>query len=277
MTYVVLIQIHDEGDKLASCIDALANQTLLPDKVIIVDDGTPNESVYSAYLKLETTNLLVDYCRAADNKRPNLDTVGKAMLRVWITRIFLDFLEPPLYNYVSIIDVDSLPEETYYEDIINRMDFDLDLVCASGIIQVGTKQEDLVSAKVIKRKDARGSGKVIRTDFLGNIPLKLFPEVAWDTWINVKAKLAGKKALQIPSAILYSTRPTTRLMRRNNYRDGRLTYHFGYNPLLVLYKVLFRGKDVWRGYQDAKRNQWRLPDPTVRKWFGWRYWFHFWK
>lgn len=280
MSYVVLIQIHDEAEKLSKCLTSLANQTQLPDKVIIVDDGTPDVSVFKEYEVWIRYNhnqgLDVDYCQGSPPKKPNLDAVGKALFYVWVSKVCVQF-NKPLYDYLSIIDVDSLPEPTYYEDILNRMDNDSDLVCASGVISIGQAKEELISAKVIKRKDARGSGKVIRTDFLANIHLNLFPEVAWDTWINVKAKLAGKKTLQFPHTILYSTRPTTRLERGNNFRDGRLTYHFGYNPLLLLYKVLFRGKDIWKGYQSAKRIQWRLPDPEVRRWFGWRYWLHFWK
>lgn len=198
-----------------------------------------------------------------------MDTVGLAIYYAWIRKIWRKE-----YDYVSIIDVDSLPEETYYEKIIAEMNHNHEIICASGIIHIGEKKEELISAKVIKRKDARGSGKVIRTDFLNNIPFDLFPEVAWDTWINTKAKIANKKAIQIPGIILYSSRPTTRLNNRDNFRDGRLTYHFGYNPLLLLYKILFRGLDVWKGYRDAQKKKWKLPDPEVRKYFGWRYFLH---
>ncbi|MHA2243691.1 MAG: glycosyltransferase [Candidatus Hodarchaeales archaeon] len=277
--YVVFIQIHGEADKLARCLESLSKQTKLPSNVVIVDDGTPDDSVYNQYVTITSTtdlnNIMVEYCRAAAPKSPNLDTVGKAIFYAWTTNVLVDGV--PLYDYISIIDVDSLPEESYYQKIIDEMNSDPDLTCASGVIHIGDMKEELISAKAIKRKDARGSGKVIKTDFLAAIPLHLFPEVAWDTWINVKAKLAGKKAVQIPDIILYSSRATTRLVRRNNFRDGRLTYHFGSNPLLLLYKVIFRGRDVWRGYRDAKKKKWRLPDPEVRRFFGWRYLFRFWK
>lgn len=277
MSYVVLIQIHDEAEKLFRCLQALANQTQLPQKVIIVDDGTPNTSIYDQYTLIlrsfGLTGMEVEYARAAVAKQPNLDTVGKAILYIWKRLLY----SKDNYDFLSILDVDSFPETTYYEKLIAEMSADPNLVCASGVIQVNGIKEELISAKVIKRTDARGSGKIIRTDFLANISLTLFPEVAWDTWINVKAKLARKKTLQIPEAILYSDRTTTRLAKGNNFRDGRLTYHFGYNPLLLGYKILFRGKDIWKGYCDAKKNNWVLPDPEVRSWFGWKYLFHFWR
>lgn len=274
MSYVVLIQIHDEADKLAKCVESLANQTLLPDCVVVVDDGTPNDSVILKTIEIiesrGLSRMKLEYCQAASPKKPNLDTVGKAILYAWLTKVTVQF-DKPCYDYVSIIDVDSIPPTGYYERIIKAMNGNPDLVCASGIIQVGTKVEKT------RIKDARGSGKVIRTDFLANIPLNLFPEVTWDTWINTKAKLAGKKTRQIIRISLYSTRRTTKLTPKGAFWAGRLAYHFGYNPLLVFGKILLRGKDVWRGYQYAKQNHWILPDPEVRKWFGWRYWVHFWK
>lgn len=278
-SYVVLIQIHDEADKLAECLESLEKQTLKPNSVIIVDDGTPNNSIYEEYMKLVNNigYIKVEYCQAAHPKDPNLDTVGKAINHVWVTKILMDGFTPPLYDYLSIIDVDSHPEPTYYEKLITAMEEDQDLICTSGDIVVGGKTEKFVSAKVIKRNYAQGSGKIIRTDFLSKIPLDLFPEVAWDTWINTRAKLAGKKAIQIPGINLYCSRPTTRLVKGNNFRDGRLTYHFGYNPLLLLYKIIFRGTDILKGYRDARKKRWRLPDESVRKWFGWRYLIHFWK
>ena len=275
---VVFIQIHGEAEKLEKCLLSLANQTRKPDLVVVVDDGTPDTSVYLKYCQVMKTlepEIKVDYCQAALPKDPNLDTVGKAIRYAWLVKVSGD--NRLSFDYLSIIDVDSQPEELYYSLIVNTMELDSDLVCASGVICVGDKTEELISAKVIKRKDARGSGKVIRTDFLAAIPPQYFPEVAWDTWINIRAKLAGKKAEQIPYATLYTDRATTRLSNRNNFRDGRLTYHFGYNPLILLYKVIFRGKDVLRGYLDARKNNWKLPDPEVRKWFGIRFLFHFWK
>ena len=277
MNYIVFIQIHGEAEKLFSCLESLSVQSLLPEIVVIVDDGTPNDSVYWQFKKHRHYNtfepMRIDYFRGSKNKEPDLDTVGLSITKAWY--IYSD--PKHSVDYLSIIDVDSRPETTYYQTIIEKMDADPDLICASGVIRVDQRTEELISAKIIKRKDARGSGKVIRTDFLLKIPFMLFPEVAWDTWINTKAKQAGKKALQIPNAVLYSSRSTTRLTCRNNFRDGRLTYHFGYNVLLLVYKILFRGREVLKGYRDAKRKNWRLADEEVRKWFGWRYLLHFWK
>ena len=282
--YIVFIQIHGEAEKLEKCWKSLAYQDFKPSKVVIVDDGTPDDSVRREYMRIlnaaHLNYISVDYFKGADPKEPNLDTVGIAMKRAFGQYVL--FTENQLFSFLSIIDVDSCPAKNYYRLVIEKMNLNPSIMCCSGVIKARTKcgyyrDEKLLSAKFIKRKDARGSGKVIRAFFLNNIPLNLFPEVAWDTWINVKAKQAGYKTIQLPYATIYASRSTTRVSNRDNFRDGRLSYHFGYNPLLILYKVLFRGLDVLRGYREARQQQWRLPDEKVRQWFGWRYLLHFWK
>ena len=273
MSYVVFIQVYNES--ITKAVYALVDQLLQPYKIIIVDDGTPNTHIQIETDKLRKefgSNIL--YYQGEYKKKANLDTVGNSLLGALI---WLWSKKDITFDYLSIIDADSHPEPTYYEKLIDAMEEDQDLICTSGDIVVEGKTEKFISAKVIKRNYAQGSGKIIRTNFLTKIPINLFPEVTWDTWINTRAKLAGKKAIQIHGINLHCSRPTTRLAKMDKFRDGRLSYHFGYNPLLILYKIIFRGTDVWKGYRDAKKKKWRLPDESVRKWFGWRYLIHFWK
>ena len=127
---IVFIQIHDEADKLESCIKSLENQSLLPSLVVVVDDGTPNFSVYDTVLSFETKVFNVEYFRGVDDKKPNLDTVG-----ISIRRAYMEFVRgKSCFDYLSIIDVDSLPTPDYYKNIISAMIEKPDLVCASGVI-----------------------------------------------------------------------------------------------------------------------------------------------
>jgi len=264
---IVFIQIHGEADKLESCLKSLENQSLLPSLVVVVDDGTPNSSVLNAVYSFETNGFRIEYFCGIEDKEPDLDTVG-----ISIGRAYIEFVRnKSCFDYLSIIDVDSLPTVDYYKNIISAMIEKPDLVCASGVIYFDDILENRISAKVIKRTDARGSGKVISVPFLDSIFIFNFPEVAWDTWINVRAILAGKLSLEIDTIRLNTTRKTTRLENRDLFRDGRLTYHFGYNWLLLLYKIITRGRVVWYGYLDARKNKWLLKDSEVRKHFGWRY------
>ena len=53
-SYCVVIKIYDEYEMLEGCIKSLASQTLKPKQVIIVDDGSPNQSVSEEINRLAT-------------------------------------------------------------------------------------------------------------------------------------------------------------------------------------------------------------------------------
>ena len=154
--------------------------------------------------------------------------------------------------------------------------------CASGVIivkdQMKEHTEKINIGAKFGRKDARGSGKVIRTSVLNSTPRKYFPEVDWDTWINTRAKINNLKASELSEVYMIQERPTTRVAKKDLYRNGRLTYHFGYNPILLLLKVILAGTGgirILKGYWAARKEKWKLNDKEVRKYFGWKFFLHF--
>lgn len=269
MSYVVFVQIYAESELLNDCLLSLEAQIRVPSLVVVVDDGTPDDSVREVTDKFkERSELNVRYFRGVCLKdEPNLETVGLSINSAYWWYV----VDRDLYDYFSIIDVDTRPVVDYYEKIMFAMIDEPDIVCASGILRYNGVVEYLVSAKFIKRNDAWGSGKVMFVPFLNDIPFEDFPVVSMDTWINVRAMLVGKRAIQIPDVYFDVTRPSTNFIKADTFADGRYTYHFGYNWLLLLYKILTRGFGVYRGYMSARRENWKLKDDAVRKFFGWRY------
>lgn len=277
---VVFIKFYNGTNKqLRRIFKNLDRQVLKPNKVVIVDNGSPTvnpDDIWINDIRREfRTKLNVQYCRWPDKKsEPDLDTVGLAMNCAFIHVMYRQQMR---YDYVSWIDLDTLLSPDYFHQIVGHMESDPELMCASGELVVADKIEDINVGAKLGRKDARGSGKVVRGSFLTNIPQKYFPEVDWDTWLNTKAKIKGFKAKQISGVYLFTDQPTTRVKNLNPYRNGRLSYHFGYNLLLVLMKtILSKGKalEFLRGYREARRTGWILPDKEVRRFFGWRFLFH---
>jgi len=264
---------------LEECIQSLKRQTLKPRKIIIVDDGSPDERVSQEILRLSNAypNLNIELIKLSLKNKPNLDTVG----RTW-KAAYLHIQEENKFDYFCMLDADTRVSEVYYEQIVEELEKNPESACASGAIKIKTQlreyiEEINIGAKV-GRKDARGSGKVIRMSFLKEINTKDFPEVDWDTWINTKAKVRGYKSPQIENVFMYQERPTTRVAGKNHFRNGRLSYHFGYNPLLLLAKMIFSKKGaitILKGYLDARKKKWRLGDEEVRRYFGWRFFTHF--
>lgn len=274
----VAIKIYNEFEMLEGCIQSLVNQTLKPAQVIIADDGSPDPRVEEEVNRLISKHpqLNIRLLRLPLKQEPNLDTVGRIWKESWY-----EIQKNQEYDYFGMLDVDTRLEKDYYQLIIQIMDQQPKIACASGAIRIRSDTleytEQINIGAKIGRKDARGSGKVIRTSFIAEVE-EDFPEVDWDTWINTKAKVRGFKSPQIDNVVMYQERPTTRVAGKNHFRNGRLTYHFGYNPILLLLKMVLANKGalfILRGYLDARKKKWKLKDEEVRKYFGWGFFLHF--
>ena len=263
---------------LEECIRSLTFQTLLPKLVLIVDDGSPDLRVSQEIIRLSEKfpEIDIQYLKLPLKPKPNLDTVGRTWKAAW-NKLKSD----SDWKYFGMLDADTRIMENYYESIISELEQNPKIGCASGAIKIKSESDEYiekinVGAK-IGRKDARGSGKVIRRTLLTQVEND-FPEVDWDTWINTKAKVKGFKCPQIDNVFMYQERPTTRVAGKDHFRNGRLTYHFGYNPILLIMKMILAKKgafSILRGYNDARRKKWKLKDKEVRQYFGWRFFLHF--
>lgn len=275
--FCVVIKIYNEFDMLEGCIQSLAFQELKPVQIIVADDGSPDPRVREEVNRLisKFPQLSIELLSLPLKTEPNLDTVGRTWREAWYK-----LKKNNHCNYFGMLDADTRLEKDYYQKLIEIMENELKFACVSGIFKIKSEEKDYteqinIGAKV-GRKDARGSGKVIRSSFIVEVESD-FPEVDWDTWINTKAKVRGFKSPQIDYVVMYQERPTTRVAGKNHFRNGRLSYHFGYNPLLVLLKMILAkrgGLSILKGYFDARKKRWRLGDEEVRKYFGWRFFLH---
>ncbi|MHA1978525.1 MAG: glycosyltransferase family 2 protein [Candidatus Hodarchaeales archaeon] len=277
--FCVFVKVYNEYEMLEELVKSLLEQTLVPDEVIIIDDGSPDPNV-----RVEIERLIKEYpslnlkpLRLSLKTDPNLDTVGRTFNTAWFK-----LAKAANYDFIATLDADTRLESHYYEKIITRMNEIPSVGCASGIIIVKDKLKEYteqinIGAK-FGRKDARGSGKVIRASILNSTPHDYFPEIDWDTWINTRSKVSKMKSPELTDVYMIQNRPTTRVVKKDLYRNGRLTYHFGYNPILLILKTVlagFGGKDILKGYWNARKDKWRLNDKEVRAYFGWKFFLHF--
>ncbi|MHA2174288.1 MAG: glycosyltransferase family 2 protein [Candidatus Hodarchaeales archaeon] len=277
--FCVFVKVYNEHRMLEDLIKSLLDQTLVPDEVIIIDDGSPDPDVRIEIERLikEYPNLNLKMLNLSVKTEPNLDTVGRTFNTAWF-----ELAKAANYDFIATLDADTRLEPHYYEKIISKMNELPSIGCASGIIIVKDKLKEYteqinIGAK-FGRKDARGSGKVIRASLLNSIPNEYFPEIDWDTWINTRSKINKMKSPELTDTYMIQSRPTTRVVQKDLFRNGRLTYHFGYNPILLLLKTIlagFKGIDILKGYWSARKEKWKLKDKEVRNYFGWKFFLHF--
>ena len=207
----VVIPARNEEAYLGKTLEHLLNQTLKPDKIIVVDDGSSDRTTEIAKRFNVTVVQIPDrgYSVLAMPEEAKVRNIG---LR------FLD--EIGEFEYVMILDADQLLSKTYIEKVVARMEEDKKLVIASGKI-VGESS-----------RAPRGSGRVYRFGFLRRIGY--FPiNYGAESYPLFKALKLGYKIEVFRDILSYGQRPTS-LSSEKLYFSGKGIKALGYDPLYFL-------------------------------------------
>ncbi|MCD6483726.1 MAG: glycosyltransferase family 2 protein [Candidatus Odinarchaeota archaeon] len=210
----VIIPARNEEKNLPHTLNALLSQTIKPDLIIVVDDGSKDKTAEIA----KSFGCIV--VRRPDRKyratgMPVLATVinsGLSKLKTLKSRV----------DYVVILGADHILPSRYLEKIITRMEENSDVVIASGII-LGER---------MSCTDPRGSGRVIKFDFWNEIGLKYPVNYGWESYIIYKAKSLGYKVKVYQDIETTVLRPTGKSTKYFDY--GRAMKCMGYPFIYVL-------------------------------------------
>ncbi|MDH5414445.1 MAG: glycosyltransferase family 2 protein, partial [Flavobacteriaceae bacterium] len=166
-TYATVIPAHNEEENLPSILEALQSQTLKPTQIIVVNDGSTDNT---GDIARNFGCTVVDLPFHEKNWRglPQLAGVINAGLRHVGEE----------NEYVMILGADHKLPPKYAETIISRMNKNLSLVIASGMIK-----ED----KMRRNGPPRGSGRVVRLSFWRPLGLHYPENYGWESWLNFKA------------------------------------------------------------------------------------------
>lgn len=251
----------NEAAQLPELFESVAKQTLLPAIWLFIDDGSTDETPRVLEdLVVKHPQLNVRIISMPRKEKGNLDTLG-----IVIKKALRTLTEH--YDYYVKLDVDTRMPPHYFEEITKRFEQDPKLMVASGVLVVNGKPEPN------RRKFARGSGIVIRGWFFERF-ISDIPDVTIEAWINTKARFHGYKTRQFDDLVLIQTRPTTQLTARGSFRNGRLSYYFNYNFIIVLAKALAyallrkNGSAILKGYWYTWHQGWKIKDPEIKFYYS---------
>lgn len=217
----VVIAARNEEGYLGKTLQHLLNQTLRPEMIVVVDDGSSDRTAEIA------TQYGVVVLRRRDKRYSSL---GLHKARNVGLR-FLDEING--FDYVMILDADQLLSKTYIQKIVTRMEKDRSLVIASGEI-VGEPS-----------RAPRGSGRVYRFDLLremGYFPINYGSE----SYPLYKALKMGYKVEVFRDALSLGQRPTS-LSSRKLYIHGKGMKALGCDPLYFSWEFLLKFLDSPKG------------------------------
>ena len=194
--------IKNEEKFIEKILEAVFKQDLLPYKIIIVDDGsTDNTTEILKKFNVQVVN---------SNRKTNFYLDGGKESSKVINVGFKKLEEFPDCEFVVKLDGDHLLPKNYLSDIVERMKEDSKLAICAGII-VGEYSISPIH-----------SGRIYRYDFLKKFGFVYPINFGAEDYFILKAQSMGLKAVTFSDIRSTALRPT-----RANYDNPQTFYTYG--------------------------------------------------
>jgi glycosyltransferase involved in cell wall biosynthesis len=222
---VVIMLAKNEEAFLARTLAALQNQTLPPERVIVVDGHSSDRTVEIAesFAKADHRIILTRSVEPPQTRHhKNIPRAFNEGLRA----------APHQWDYLAKIDADTVLEPTYFEKIVVAFERDPVLGIAGG-------QTDNALSRTV-----RGGNRVFRRGCWDTISDNgLMPVIdSEDTFMDLKAGCAGWRVQLLSNVHSLDLRPPSqgpnlRILKRC-WQLGSVSYMLGYHPLLFVGRTI---------------------------------------
>jgi glycosyltransferase involved in cell wall biosynthesis len=254
MKYYAIIPAHNEEAFIGVTLQSIAQQTFLPDKVVVVNDNSTDG----------TAAIVTQYAA----QYPWISLVNKSSDAVHlpgskVIQAFLTGYETVDENYDIIVKLDAdliLPPD-YFEKVLNAFKQDDKVGMAGGFAYI-EKNGDWILENLTDKDHIRGAFKAYRKACFLQIG-KLKPAMGWDTVDELLCKFYDWKVVTIESLKVKHLKPTgANYNKAARYKQGEAFYSLGYGFVITAIagaKLAMRKKkpflfiDYINGFLKAKR------------------------
>lgn len=208
LVYDVVIPARNEEKYLKSTLISIKKQSLPPNRIIVVNDGSTDGTSEIASSIADVVVNLKDRGYSALGTADIPKTFNKGLERV-----------APEANYVMICGADALLPGNYVGTILSEMKRDPKLVIASGGLD-----EDPDYGEALPR-----GTRVVRTDFWRSVNGLKYPvTLGWESWLVYKALQLEFNVKRIQYLKIRSQRHPIRGALRRAYSKGIAMRLLGY-------------------------------------------------
>lgn len=254
MNFYIVIPAHNEQDSIELTLESLANQTLRPKKVVVVNDNSSDE-----------TGIIVEkFCA----KYPwisliNIQSSDEHLPGSKIINAFYKGYETlnEDYDIICKFDADLIFPENYLEKLSNHFNLQSKLGMASGFCYI-EKNGDWILENLTRKDHIRGALKAYRKACFLQIG-KLKPSMGWDTVDELLAKYYDWEILTDATLHVKHLKPTgISYNKASKYLQGEAMYKMRYGFIITLISALKLAykknnyslfKDYMAGFFKAKQ------------------------
>ncbi|RLD27773.1 MAG: glycosyltransferase family 2 protein [Bacteroidetes bacterium] len=256
MNIYIVIPAHNEQASIGLTLDSLANQTLIPKKVVVVNDNSTDNTrdIVESYIIKYSWISLVNF------NSSNEHLPGTKIINAFYQGF--DTLDDE-YDVICKYDADLIFPENYLETLINHFNSDSKLGMVAGLCYI-QKNNNWILEDLTAIKHVRGALKAYRKVCFLNIG-KLKRSMGWDTIDELLAQYYGWSFKTDESLKVKHLKPTGISYGKNSkHMQGEALYKLRYGfslafiaSLKLAYKknsfTLF--KEYISGYLRASREK----------------------
>lgn len=238
-SYVLITSARDEEACIEKTIQAVVSQTILPEKWVIVSDGSTDR----------TAAIVADYVKRFDFiELLRLPRDGQRSFGAKVNAIHTGYAElsSRKFQFIGNLDADVSFDSQYYARLLQHFEENPRLGIAGGIIL------ELINGQFcgqnISRNSVAGAIQFFRRHCYGKIggyiPLEAGGE---DAVMEILARKHGWQVQTFPEMKVFHHRRVAtgknRSILATKFREGRRDYLLGYHPLFYTAMCIYRAID----------------------------------
>ncbi len=253
MNYYIVIPAHNEAAFIALTLQSLVTQTLLPSKIVVVNDNS-SDATSEVVLKFIANYPFIDLIEKTSEL---IHLPGSKVIQAFQTG--LETLDDS-YDFIVKADADLIFPSHYFETISKHFQSDERIGMVGGFAYI-EKNGDWILENLTDKDHIRGAFKAYRKEAFKQIG-GLKPAMGWDTVDELLCKFYNWKVVTDASLKVKHLKPTgANYNKTARYKQGEAFYSLGYGffitsiasaKLAMMKKKPLLFVDYIRGFWKAK-------------------------
>jgi glycosyltransferase involved in cell wall biosynthesis len=256
MNYIIIIPAYNEEAFIGLTLQSIINQTVLPKKVIVVNDNSTDKTA-EIVLTFAQKNALITL---VNKKSEAIHLPGSKVIQAFL-KGFETVNEE--FDVIVKLDGDLILPTNYFETILNHFKSDERIGMAGGFAYI-EKNGDWILENLTDKDHIRGAFKAYRKECFKQIG-GLKPAMGWDTVDELLCKFYNWKVVTDQNLKVKHLKPTgANYNKVARYKQGESFYTLGYGffiTAIASLKLSLRKKqpllffDYLNGFFKAKKSK----------------------